>query len=112
MDINSSAPASASHEITIEAPLEVVWNIIAEIDRWCVWNPAISKAKLNGQFTVGTTFNWKSNGFAIHSTLQEIAPLSRLVWTGKAPGTSAIHVWTFQSVGNAVRVSTRESFEG
>jgi hypothetical protein len=112
MGINNSAPASATHEITINAPLEVIWNLITEITRWSAWNPAVSKAKLNGSFAPGTTFDWKSNGFAIHSTLQEIAPMSRLVWTGKALGTSAIHVWTFEAVGDGLRVRTAESFDG
>jgi uncharacterized protein YndB with AHSA1/START domain len=112
MDIDPQAPASARHETIIHAPLELVWSLIADIERWSKWNPSVTQAKLNGPFAPGTTFDWKSNGFSIHSTLQQIVPKTRIAWTGKAFGTSAIHVWNFASLGDRVHVETEESFNG
>jgi hypothetical protein len=97
---------------SINAPMQIIWNLVTEIDRWSSWNSAVKEAKLNGTFEVGTTFNWKSGGISIVSTLQEIQPTSKLVWTGKAIGTRAIHVWSFQSTSAGVLVRTSESFEG
>jgi len=112
MEINRSAPAAATHELLINAPAQRVWNLVAEIDRWPSWNPAIKSAKLHGAFKVGTPFTWKSGGISIVSTLQEIDPASKLVWTGKAMGTRVIHVWDFQKTPAGVLVRTSESFEG
>jgi hypothetical protein len=112
MHIDTLAPASARHEIVIGAPIEVVWNLIAEIDGWSRWNPSVSKAKLNGPFATGSTFDWRSNGVSIRSTLQQIIPKSRIAWTGKALGTRAIHVWIFEASTDGVRVCTEESFDG
>ena len=112
MKVNKSAPAVATHELLINAPAQTIWSLVAEIDRWPSWNPAVKSAKLNGAFEVGTTFDWKSGGISIVSTLQEIEPSSKLVWTGKAIGTRAIHVWSFQNAPTGVLVCTSESFEG
>ena len=112
MEVNRSAPAVATHELLIKAPAQRIWSLVAEIDRWPSWNPAVKSAKLNGGFEVGTTFNWKSGGISIVSTLQEIQPTTKLVWTGMAIGTRAIHVWSLQSTPTGVLVCTSESFEG
>jgi hypothetical protein len=112
MEINSSAPAVATHELLINAPAPRIWGLVAEIGRWPDWNPAVKSAKLNGAFEVGTSFNWKSGGISIVSTLQEIQPTTKLAWTGKAIGTRAIHVWSFQPTPAGVLVHTSESFEG
>jgi uncharacterized protein YndB with AHSA1/START domain len=112
MEINKSAPAVATHEILIRASAQRIWELLSEIDRWPSWNPAVKGAKLNGVFEVGTTFNWKSGGIAIVSTLQEIQPTTKLVWTGKAIGTRAIHVWSLKSTLTGVLVCTSESFDG
>lgn len=112
MDINRSAPAIATHELLIKAPAQKIWSLVAEIDHWPNWNPAVKSAKLNGSFGIGTTFNWKSGGITIVSTLQEIQMMTKLVWTGNAIGIHAIHVWSFQSTSDGVLVRTSESFEG
>lgn len=112
MEISKAAPAVATHELLINAPAQIVWSLIAEIDRWPNWNPAVKSAKLNGAFEVGSTFDWKSGGISIVSTLQKIEPSSKLVWTGKAIGTRAIHVWSFQKTPTGVLVCTSESLDG
>jgi len=112
MEINKSAPVVATHELLINAPAQRVWSLVAEIDRWPSWNPAVKSAKLHGAFNVGTIFTWKSGGISIVSMLQEIDPTSKLVWTGKAMGTRVIHVWDFQKTPAGVLIRTSESFEG
>jgi uncharacterized protein YndB with AHSA1/START domain len=112
MDINRSAPAVAVREVVIQAPVDIVWNLIVEIDRWPDWNPAVKSARLNGLLEAGTQFTWKSGGISIVSTLRELKPMTRIVWTGKAIGTRAIHVWSFETIPSGVVVSTSESLEG
>ncbi|MGB2832837.1 MAG: SRPBCC family protein [Methylotenera sp.] len=112
MDINKSAPAFAKHELFIKASPSKIWTLITEIDSWPSWNPAIKSARLNGAIGVGTTFNWKIGGIPITSTFQEIQPTMKIVWTGKAIGTRAIHVWSLNSTLDGVLVQTSESFEG
>ncbi|WP_017297366.1 SRPBCC family protein [Nodosilinea nodulosa] len=112
MDINPNAPVSARHQITIHAPAQIIWQILTDIDRWPTWNSNISAATLGGPLQPGTTFGWKSNGTGIVSTLQAVEPHRYLSWTGKVIGTRAIHTWSLEPTGDAVVVTTAESFEG
>jgi uncharacterized protein YndB with AHSA1/START domain len=112
MDIDHSAPAVSTHELLVEAPAQKIWDLLADVDQWSTWNPTAKSAKLSGPFQAGTSFNWKSGGVSIVSTIREVAPASRLVWTGNAIGTRAIHVWSLQSVPGGVLVHTPKPFEG
>ncbi|MBW4468960.1 MAG: SRPBCC family protein [Stenomitos rutilans HA7619-LM2] len=112
MEINANAPAIARHELFIHASSEKIWQLLADINHWPTWHPAIAEAKLEGLLQSGSTFRWKSGGTAIQSTLQEVQPQHRLSWTGKALGTRAIHVWILEPQPNGVLVKTEESFDG
>ena len=98
--------------ITIDAPIEKVWALVVDIDRWPRWNKAVQTAHLAGPVARGAVFNWKSGGMGIRSTFQDIAPMERLSWTGQTIGTSAVHAWTFKTTDKGVVVTTTESFDG
>lgn len=112
MDINTNAPAFARHHIVIEAPIHRIWNLLSDINHWPLWNPTITYSRLEGPFSPGTVFRWRSQGASIVSTLQEVIPEKRLSWNGKAFGAKAIHVWELKPQDSAVMVKTEESFDG
>ncbi|MBW4692828.1 MAG: SRPBCC family protein [Lyngbya sp. HA4199-MV5] len=112
MDINTTAPAIARHEILIHASSEKIWQLLTDIHHWSTWNPAIAEATLEGLLQPGATFRWKAGGTTIQSTLQEVEPHHRLSWTGKALGTRAIHIWILEPQSDGVLVKTEESFDG
>lgn len=112
MDINRNAPAVASSEISVSAPIETVWNVISDIDQWPRWNAAISEAKLDGKLQPGSIFRWKAGPGGITSTLRQVEPPHILAWTGKTFGINAIHVYRLEPDAGGTRVSTAESWEG
>ena len=112
MNIDINAPVFARREVTIEAPIESVWNIQTGIDRWSEWQPDVTSAKLDGELKAGTVFRWKAKGLSIVSTLHTVEPNRRIGWTGISLGMSAIHNWTFEAQGNVTRVVTEESLNG
>jgi uncharacterized protein YndB with AHSA1/START domain len=112
MEINRKAPAVATAEILILAPINIVWSVLTKIDEWSRWYPDVSKVNLRGPLSAGTEFHWKSGSSSITSILREVEPERRITWTGRTLGIHAIHVWTFQQTGNGVLVRTEESFEG
>ena len=112
MDINRQAPVTASHKIIINAPQEIIWNILTNDNSWSEWHPDISKANLEGEFAPNSEFKWKSGGFGIVSTVREVTPRSHIAWTGKAFGAKAVHIWNLTAHDNSVLVETKESFEG
>ncbi|ARA93750.1 hypothetical protein AWN76_011635 [Rhodothermaceae bacterium RA] len=112
MDINRSAPAMASAEGVIHAPPELVWAIQSDFETWPAWNAAVTRMRLDGPVAPGTSFRWTAGGAPIRSTIQEVVPGRRLVWTGRMPGIRAVHVWHFEPHPEGTRVRTEESFEG
>jgi uncharacterized protein YndB with AHSA1/START domain len=110
--INNSAPVKCSKTITINANSEKVWAVMTNINNWATWQTDISKPKLNGELKPETTFDWKTGGVKIHSTLHTVEPFKKLGWTGKTYGLSAVHNWTLTETNGQTNVSVDESMEG
>ena len=110
--INNNAPVKCSKTISINASSEKVWKIMTHIDNWGTWQTDISKPKLNGELKPETTFDWKTGGAKIHSTLHTVEPFKNFGWTGKTFGMFAIHNWTLIETNGQTKVSVDESMEG
>ncbi len=112
MNIDLDAPMSARKEIHIHAPVEKVWEVQTDIERWPEWQPDITSAKLDGSLIVGAVFHWKAKGLNIVSKLHTFEPYQSIGWTGNSIGMKAIHNWIFEAQGNDTRVITEESLSG
>ncbi len=110
--INEKAPVKCRKEVTINAPVDKVWRLLTSIDNWPNWNPEVSFAKSSGPLVPGTTFDWKTGGTKIHSTLHTVNEAIEFGWTGKVMGIFAIHNWTFERKGHFTKVVVEESMEG
>jgi uncharacterized protein YndB with AHSA1/START domain len=110
--ININAPVKCSKTITINASSEKVWEVMTNIDNWANWQTDISKSKLNGELKPKTTFDWKSGGAKIHSTLHTVEPFKNFGWTGNTFGMFAIHNWTLTEINGHTKVTVDESMEG
>jgi uncharacterized protein YndB with AHSA1/START domain len=104
--------ARSQATIMINAPIEKVWGLVVDIDHWPRWNKSVETAHLKGAVAKGSVFDWKSGGFGIRSTFQDVVPMKRLSWTGQTLGTSALHSWEFTITGKGVVVTTAETFDG
>jgi uncharacterized protein YndB with AHSA1/START domain len=112
MTINERAPVAAAGEIEVAADPEVVWDVMAAIDRWPSWNPDVTRASLDGELAEGTRFRWKAGPGTITSTLRRVERPRLLAWTGKTLGVDAIQVWRLEARGANTFVRTEESWEG
>ncbi|MBO1436108.1 SRPBCC family protein [Meiothermus sp. CFH 77666] len=112
MNIDNSAPLKARKEIVIGAPLETVWALLTDIERWPQWQPDVSSARLEGELAVGAVFRWKAKGLGIVSTVQALEQGRCIGWTGNSVGMRAVHIWTLEPQGEGVRVATEESLTG
>ncbi len=110
--INNNAPVKCSKTITIHSSSEKVWAVMTNINNWASWQTDISKPKLNGELKPETTFDWKTGGAKIHSTLHTVEPNERFGWTGKTLGMFAIHNWLLNETNGQTVVSVDESMEG
>lgn len=113
MDINQNAPLVGRKEMVIAAPLDTVWALVSELERWPDWQPDVKWIKLEGPLAPGSVFRWNSSGLNFTSTLQEVLPKRRIGWTGKTLGLNAVHNWTFEPIDDThTRVTTEESIAG
>ncbi|MDD3787073.1 MAG: SRPBCC family protein [Petrimonas sp.] len=113
MKTNKNAPVYYSGKIIINSSAENVWKILSDIDNWPQWQKAIEYARLNGELTPGTTFDWKNGSSKIHSTLHTVKAPNYIGWTGKSMGINAVHSWKITSLGNGTtEVFVEESMEG
>ncbi len=85
---------------------------MTNINNWANWQTDISKPQLNGDLKPETTFDWKTGGAKIHSTLHTVEPFKNFGWTGKTFGMFAIHNWTLTETKGETKVSVHESMEG
>ena len=112
MEIDKNAPAVAREQITIQAPIEKVWQLQSDIQHWNTWQPDISNVTVSGDLKTGTTFKWKAQGLTITSTLEVVEPPVQIGWTGVAMGMKAIHNWSFEQHDDHTHVIVEESLSG
>ena len=110
--INTKAPVQTVKQITIHASPEKVYAIMSDVNNWPDWHGDVQSPSLQGNFEKGNSFNWKSNGLTIHSTIHTAKPGSKLGWSGTAFGAFAIHNWTFTPDHDYTIVTVEESMEG
>lgn len=110
--INLNAPVITYQQMTINAPAQKVYEAMSDIDHWAEWHGDVKEPKLNGAFRKGTSFDWKSDGLTIHSTLHTVVPDQKIGWSGKALGAFAIHNWSFTEINGQTTVRVEESMEG
>ena len=110
--IDGGAPVRARHEIDIDAPLDTVWHLHADVNRWPAWQSDITAAHLDGTFQPGASFEWTSYGFTVVSTIYAVAERTRVLWGGTAGGITGVHEWAFSETPSGVHVTTAESFAG
>lgn len=110
--INSNAPVKCSKSITINASSKRVWEVLTDINHWSSWQSEIKNPKINGALNPATTFDWKTGGAAIHSTLHAVVPEKAFGWTGKTFGMYAIHNWVLTVQDGRTIVTVDESMDG
>jgi uncharacterized membrane protein len=110
--IDGAAPVRAHHETDIDAPLDTVWQLHADVNTWPTWQTDITAAHIEGAFQPGASFEWTSYGFTVVSTIYAVTPRARVLWGGTSGGITGIHEWVFSETPTGVHVTTNESFAG
>jgi len=106
------AQLSARKSLLILASPEAVWQVHTDVNGWSQWQRSISAVRTLGPLAVGSSFQWKSGGLAIASTVLALEPPRRISWSGRSLGTDAIHTWILQPQDGGTLVTTDESMAG
>ena len=113
IEVNTKAKAYSIDSIQINAPINRVYSIIADINDWYKWLEGVSEVHIIGNAEEGKAFIWKAKGYKIKSKIHTVLLNSNIGWTGKMWWIRAIHNWHFESTpAGGTKVITEESFAG
>ena len=110
--LRDKKPVASSAEIVANAPIQRVWDIETDLNRWGEWNSDIESMEVRGSIGKGTVFVWKAGGISIESTITEFEPNTKIAWKGKTIGIDAYHEWKFTRRGDSTYIYTEEKFTG
>ena len=110
--IDDAAPIIASQDIEINAPADIVWEIVADIAGYPSLDPAFSDVKVS-DIKVGAPLSLKIKGAPIRATLAVIEPNKELTWVGKSFWTKAVDRHIIEPLdNNRTRLRMDESLAG
>jgi hypothetical protein len=110
--IDASAPVIATADTRIDAPADIVWAVLATLDRWPSWNPGVKAMSIQGSVAPGTEFRWKAGPGTITSVLTQVDRPLFISWSGRTLGITARHCYELEAQGAHTCVRTAESFSG
>jgi uncharacterized membrane protein len=89
----------ATASITIDAPIERVWDVISDVERWHEWTASITSVERldHGPFTVGSSARIRQPRLATMVwTVTDIQPGRSFTWQAQAGGMTSVgeHVIT------------------
>lgn len=111
--ILATAPLQFQGQITINAPPDKVFSLLANVAQWPVWQKDIAGTSIGLQTGPGAEFSWETSGASIHSTFRRYIPGQSIAWTGSVVNFHAIHIFDLTPGPNGSTVVTmKESMSG
>ncbi|MFE4690643.1 SRPBCC family protein [Streptomyces sp. NPDC056749] len=122
------AAVTRSSDIDIDAPVEEVWDVHTDVEKWKEWQDAVLTIERldSGTFSSTSRFRWTTpvpeSDFApadtltITSSVQHVEPGRCVIWEGPAKGKAitidrGTHLWVFTPTDKGTRVHTQESWD-
>ena len=87
--LDPTAAVRASFEVLIEAPVEMVWQVLADPAGWGRADPAIRDVHLDAGVEEDAGFTWKNGNSKIRSRFAVVRPGAEPTWTGVSSGAGA-----------------------
>jgi uncharacterized protein YndB with AHSA1/START domain len=110
--IDSRAPVTAAHEVEIHAPVQRVWDLLADPMAWPSFAPEVHGVHLDGPVAVDTRFTWANGRSRMKSRFAVVDPGREITWTGVSSGFKAVHRHLLEATGGSTRVRSEESMAG
>lgn len=112
--VDSAAGVVGNASMEINAPPEIIWDCLVDVQAWPEWNPGIKSVQAKGPLTQGMAFTWGPSTPRIRSEVVYFQAGREVVWIGRMLHIKAIHKWSLSPSlkGNATTVATEESLDG
>lgn len=113
-------PVSSSffvhNEITIEAPPDVVWQLLIDAENWPQWYEGAADVNIidptDTVLKETSVFTWKTMGLKFTSTIKEYQPYTRLSWESVKNSIQGYHAWLIIPTPQGCKLITDESQKG
>lgn len=111
--IDDQAPIRTSGAITIDAPIERVWNLLADLPAWPAIDPSFRNVRLESTVAVDARFRFVLNNFPISAQFAVVNPCRQLSWTGLSLWFKAVDLHILEPApGGGTRLFVAESLSG
>lgn len=97
---------AVEHRIGVQAPAEIVWEVVSEFETWTHWNPLYRRAE--GQMKIGTALVLEQHlpgepPRVIQPVVQDWVPYEQLHWRSSRVGglVTAIRYFEIENMGPA-----------
>lgn len=89
--LDHRAPVQAVAEERINAPRDVVWQVLSDLKAWPSLDIGVSAMTAPTTLVSGQAFRWTNAGLPITSRLAVVEPGREISWTGVTYGIKAVH---------------------
>jgi uncharacterized protein YndB with AHSA1/START domain len=111
--IDERTPVAATYEIHINAPVQRVWELLANPPGWPSFAPDIHDVQLDAPVAADTRFTWANGRTRIKSRFAVVDPGRELTWTGVSSGFKVVHRHLLDATSDrATRLRCEESMAG
>jgi uncharacterized protein YndB with AHSA1/START domain len=99
----------------IDAPPDIVWANLIDAAQWPSWYSNSADVGIEGgqsKLSLGVSFNWKTFGFPIRSTVVACEPGREIGWSVDNPEFTVHHAWVLVPERGGTLVITEETQKG
>lgn len=107
-----SGPVTAHADIAIAADAREVWAVLADIDAWATWNPAILEAALKDELEVGHRFRYATTFGVLRCRLRTVDAPRTLAWSSRLLTMAHRQEWSIHPTPDGCTVTTTASLSG
>ncbi|MDO9086902.1 MAG: SRPBCC family protein [Anaerolineaceae bacterium] len=86
-------------EVEIDAPIEKVWEVITDTNKWPQWFPGIDSVSNVKAISAGGTFEWVDDGKTAQGTIVAMEPLKYLEIMTQLGDDKDLHKFNLRSSG-------------
>ena len=108
----TSGPIVADAQIEIAAGEREVWSVLADIDAWSTWNPAVRQSALKDELEAGRSFRYATAFGSLRCKLRAVDAPRSLAWSGRLLTITERQAWTIEPSADGCHVHSQASLSG
>jgi len=107
--------ATFTRSIAIQAPIEHVWKILADLERWPEWTASMRSVRALGDTPLGVGARYRVEQPKLQPaefTISEWRPPNSFTWKMRTPALSAVAVHTLTPLPEGCELQLKLDFSG